>query len=53
MYFEAFRLRLQQIKLTSDGWLLFSHRIKKNQIYICRTGNEENTTESTLSVVTT
>ena len=29
MYFEAFRLRLQQMKLPSDGWLLFSHRIKK------------------------
>lgn len=31
MYFEAFRLRLQQMKLSSDGWLLFSHRIKKKK----------------------
>lgn len=29
MYFEAFRLRLQQMKLSSDDWQLFSHRIKK------------------------
>lgn len=29
MYFEAYRIRLQQMKLPSDGWLLFSHRIKK------------------------
>lgn len=31
MYFEAFRLRLQQMKLSSDGWLLFSHRIQKKK----------------------
>ena len=29
MYFEAFRLGLQQMKLSSDDWQLFSDRIKK------------------------
>ena len=29
MYFESLRLGLQQMKLPSDGWLLFSQRIKK------------------------
>ena len=29
MYFEAFRLGLQQMKLSSDDWQLFSHRINK------------------------
>ena len=29
MYFEAFRLGLQQMKLLSDDWQLFSDRIKK------------------------
>ena len=53
MYFESLRLGLQQMKLSSDGWLLFSQRIKKNEFRFVEPGKEENTTESTLSAVTT